>query len=130
MLVTREARTYSPDTDPTGTQFYADVCRQFLYNDPSAQDRLVRHTREERVDRPQYFERAAGNTTTVNWAGLTVPQYLVDMVAPATAALKPLIDNANSHQLPPNGMSVNISRVTTPTAAGNQTAELTGVTMQ
>ena len=129
MHVTREARTYSPDTDPTGSNFYSDVCRQFLYNDPGAQDRLVRHGREERADRPQYFERVAGDTTTANWSGLTVPQYLVDMVAPATAALKPLIDNANNHELPKAGMSVNISRVTTATSAANQSAELGAVSM-
>ena len=28
--------------------------------------------------------RAAGDSTTTNWAGLTVPQYLTDMYAPAT----------------------------------------------
>lgn len=125
--VGREERTYRQDSDPHGQQFLNDVCRQFLFNDVDANERLSRHSREERVERPQYAQRAAGDATTVNWAGLTVPQYLTQMVAPATAALKPLIDNANMHQLPPDGMSLNISRVTTPSSAGNQATELTAV---
>jgi hypothetical protein len=125
--VGREERTYRPDSDPHGQKFLSDVCRQFLFNDVESNERLSRHAREERVERPQYAQRVAGDATTVNWAGLTVPQYLTDMVAPATAALKPLIDNANQHSLPPDGMSLNISRVTTPSSAGNQASELATV---
>ena len=126
-----EARTYRKDTDPTGRQFLQDVCRQFLYQDVQAASRLSQHMQEERVERAAYLTRAAGDTTTANWSGLVVPQYLVDMVAPAVANLRPFADAAtNKHPLPADGMSVNISRVTTPSQAGLQTAELTTVPTQ
>src|SRR5262245_6471914 len=122
--VGREQRTYHEGNDPqrTGAAFITDVCRQFLFNDPEANERLARHMAEERVERG-YQERS----TTANWAGLVVPQYLTDLVAPATAALRPLADNMNRHPLPPNGMSVNVSRVTTASSAALQATELTGV---
>jgi hypothetical protein len=126
-----EARTYRKDTDPTGRQFLQDVCRQFLYQDVQAASRLSQHMQEERVERAAYLTRAAGDTTTANWSGLVVPQYLVDMVAPAVANLRPFADAAtNKHPLPADGMSVNISRVTTPSQAGLQTAELATVPTQ
>jgi len=127
----REERTYRPDTDPTGKTFLQDVARQFLYNDVHAATRLSQHMNEERVERAQYLTRAAGDTTTANWSGLVVPQYLVDMVAPAVANLRPFADAAtNKHPLPADGMSVNISRVTTPASAGLQSAELATVPTQ
>jgi hypothetical protein len=74
---------------------------------------------EERVERAQYLERASDSTAS--FTGLTVPQYLTDMVAPAVANMKPFVDlGTNQHQLPAAGMSVNISKVTTPTQAGLQ----------
>jgi len=122
--VTSEERTYNPESDKTGKRFITDVCRQFMYGDVGAASRLARHMEEERVERGIYLERAAGDSTTVNWAGLTVPQYLTEMVAPAVANLRPFADVCNSHPLPPDGMSVNISRVTTASSATLQASEL------
>jgi HK97 family phage major capsid protein len=122
-----ESRTYSKESDPQGTQFLKDLCRNFIYQDPAAGQRLAAHMHEERVERQEYqplMQRAA-NTTTGNWAGLTVPQYLTDMYAPATAALRPFADICNHHPLPADGMSVNISRVTTSTAVSLQSTEIT-----
>jgi hypothetical protein len=120
----REERTYRPDTDRKGTGFLRDVCRSFLFQDASASHRLAQHMAEERVERAEYLERAAGDTTTVNWAGLTVPQYLTDMYAPAVAALRPFADICNHHELPPSGMTVNISQVTTASSVALITQEL------
>ncbi|MEV4059719.1 hypothetical protein [Nonomuraea dietziae] len=117
-----EERTYRKDTDPHGKTFLMDVCRQFLFQDVEATSRLARHMAEERVERAEYLTRAVG---TGAWAGLTVPQYLTDLFAPATAALRPFADICNRHPLPENGMSVNISRVTTPSSAALQAAENT-----
>jgi len=126
-----EERTYRADTDRKGAQFLRDVSRAFLFNDAESQMRLSRHMAEERVERAVYLqgmqERAAGDSTTSNWAGLTVPQYLTDMYAPATAALRPFADICNHHDLPANGMTVNISQVTTATSVALQTTELTAV---
>src|SRR6266436_3103964 len=80
---------------------------------------------EARIERGgNDFARAAGDSTTANWAGLTVPQYLTDMYAPAIAALRPFADVCNHHDLPPNGMTVNISLTTTPSQVANPASEL------
>lgn len=125
--VGQEERTYRPDTDRKGGGFLRDVSRSFLYQDAGANARLSRHMQEERVERAQYLTRAAGDTTTTNWAGLVVPQYLTEMKAPAIAALRPFANICNKHDLPPDGMSVNISQVTTASSVALQASQLTGV---
>jgi hypothetical protein len=115
-----EERTYRKDTDPYGKGFLSDIVRNFSSQDVEASGRLSRHMAEERVERAEYLTRAVG---TGAFAGLTVPQYLTDLYAPATAALRPFADNCNRHPLPADGMSVNISRITTASSAALQTAE-------
>jgi hypothetical protein len=124
----QEERTYHKGVDRRGAMFLRDVARQFLYNDVASNERLSRHMAEERVERAgQYMERAAGDTLTSNWTGLVVPQYITDMKAPAIAALRPFANICNHHDLPPDGMSVNISRVTTAASVALQSTELTAV---
>jgi hypothetical protein len=90
-----------------------------MFADVGATTRLAKHMQEERVERPQYLQRASDSTA--QFSGLTVPQYLTDMVAPAVANMKPFVDLCtNQHTLPADGMSVNISKITTPTQAGLQ----------
>lgn len=119
-----EERTYRKDTDRKGSQFIRDVSKQFLYRDLEAEQRLVRHMQEERVERAQYLQRAAG---TGAFSGLVVPQYLTDMYAPAVANLRPFADICNKHDLPSDGMTVNISRITTATSVALQATENTAV---
>jgi hypothetical protein len=120
-----EARTYTRGSDPNGRQFLMDVCRAHILSDPAAQARLSRHMAEERVERTaEQMQRAAGDSTTGNWAGLTVPQYLTDMYAPVARALRPFADICNKHPLPANGMALDISRITTGTAVTQQVNEL------
>jgi hypothetical protein len=123
--VGREERTYRPDTDRRGVGFLLDVARAAVYGDPQASHRLNQHMREERVERGQYLTRAVG---TGAFTGLVVPQYLTDMYAPATAALRPFADICNKHELPAEGMTVNISRITTATAVSIQATENTAPT--
>lgn len=118
--VGNEERTYRKDQDPYGKGFLMDISRQFMFQDVEAASRLSRHMQEERVERAEYLTRAVG---TGAFAGLTVPQYLTDLYAPATAALRPFADVCNRHPLPESGMSVNISRVTTASSAAVQSAE-------
>jgi HK97 family phage major capsid protein len=125
--VTRNERTYSPGTDPTGTNFVRDVARAHVMGDAEAYSRLARHMQEERVERPQYAERAAGDLTTAGSGGLVVPQYLVDLTAPAVATRRPLADNMTSHQLPSTGMSFVVPTITTATSAAVQATQLTSV---
>lgn len=117
--VTNEARTYNPETDKRGQKFLRDVGAMALGNF-EARDRIQRHMAEERVERGDALERAAG---TGAFAGLVVPQYLTDLVAPAVAASRPFADICNKHDLPANGTTVNISRITTATSAAAQSAE-------
>jgi HK97 family phage major capsid protein len=122
--VGQEERTYRKDQDPYGKNFLMDVSRQFLFQDVEASHRLSQHMREERVERAEYLQRAVG---TGAFAGLTVPQYLTELYAPATAALRPFADVCNRHPLPESGMSVNISRITTASSAALQASENTAV---
>ncbi|MBL7494466.1 hypothetical protein I6A60_01895 [Frankia sp. AgB1.9] len=119
-----EERTYRKDQDPYGKGFLMDISRQFMFQDVEASHRLAQHMREERVERADQVARAVG---TGAFTGLVVPQYLTDMYAPATAALRPFADICNTHPLPEQGMSVNISRITTSTSAGLQASENSAV---
>jgi HK97 family phage major capsid protein len=115
--ITREARTYSPEA---GISFVADAFNAQFKNDYAAQERLARHTKEESI------ERRAVDTS--NFAGLVVPQYLVDMAAPYARAGRPTADFATSkHALPANGMTLNISRMTTGTSTAVQETQNTAV---
>jgi hypothetical protein len=115
--VGQEERTYRADQDRRGSQFETDVAAAFL-GDYEARDRLSRHMQEERVERGDQLVRAAG---TGAFAGLVVPQYLTDLYAPAAAARRPFADACRPHDLPPQGMTVNLSRITTPTSTALQT---------
>ena len=117
--VGQEARTYNLDADRTGAGFLSDVLRSQLLGDIDAQQRLGRHMSEERVERGAYMQRAA--TGTSNFAGLVVPQYLTDLVAPYAKAARPFADAIRNAPLPADGMTVNISRITTATSVAVQT---------
>lgn len=120
-----EPRTYTSESARRdGVGFVRDVIASQFMSDYGAAERLRRHMSEERVERAEYFSRDVG---TSQFAGLTVPQYLVDLVAPAARAGRPLADNCRRLDLPPDGMTVGISRITTGTSAAAQAAEAGGV---
>lgn len=111
--VTREERTYRPDGD---SSFFADAYNAQFKSDYAAQERLARHSREEATER-----RDVG---TGNFAGLVIPQYLVDLAAPLARAGRPFADFAtNKMALPASGMTLNISRMTTGSSTAVQAAE-------
>lgn len=125
--VRNEARTYSRDAERRdGVSFLADVATVFGKGfEPGAHERIARHSAEERSIRGAAFEaRAAGSTA---FAGLVVPQYLTDLVAPAVAAMRPLANAMRHVDLPAQGMTVNISRITTATSAAVQSSENSAV---
>lgn len=121
-----EERTYNPGVDRKGVMFLKDAVNHYL-GDPEAREKLSRHMKEERVERPQQLQRAVG---TGSFTGLTVPQYLTDMYAPAVAAMRPFADVCNHHDLPPDGMTINISRITTPAQVAQQASENSAVAQQ
>jgi HK97 family phage major capsid protein len=121
-VVRREERTYSRDAERRGVSFVADVVAR-LEGDFDASQRLGRHMSEERVERGHYLESRAVGTGA--YAGLTVPQYLTDLVALPARAMRPLADICTNRTLPGAGMSVNISRITTGASAAVQATENT-----
>lgn len=117
--VGNEERTYSQASSMRdGVSFFADLVQAGVNNDPTAQERLNRHRQEASVDAAE--TRAVG---TGAFSGVTVPSYLTDMVAPLARALRPFADICNHHDLPSEGMTVEISRITTGTSAGIQATE-------
>jgi HK97 family phage major capsid protein len=123
-----EPRTYSPDSERQGLSFFRDVYMRQFTNDRGAMERLERHDREARIHEASGYEKRDG--TTANYAGLTVPQYLTDMAAPLARAMRPTVDICNRHQLPADGNTVNISRITTGSTVHAQTSEGTAVSEQ
>ncbi|NUP45351.1 MAG: hypothetical protein HOY76_52075 [Streptomyces sp.] len=124
--VGQEERTYRADQDRRGSSFERDVAAAFL-GDYEARDRLARHMAEERVERGDQLQRAAG---TGAFSGLVVPQYLTDLYAPAAAARRPFADACRPHDLPAQGMTVNLSRITTATSVALQASENSAVSEQ
>jgi HK97 family phage major capsid protein len=117
--VTREARTYSAESE---VSFVKDAFNAQFKNDYAAQERLARHTKEETIER-----RAVGTSA---FAGLVIPQYLVDLAAPFARAGRPTADFATAkHTLPNAGMSLEISRMTTGTSTAIQETQNTAVSL-
>ncbi len=109
-VVKSEARTYRAGGEHS---FIADAYAAQFNNDFAAKDRLARHMTEEKVERR--------DVTSANFAGLVVPQYLTELAAPFARAGRPVADAARKHQLPPAGLTLNISKVTTGSAVALQT---------
>lgn len=121
--VTGEQRTYNAGWDRRGAYFIQDVIRQHLFGDNQASTRLAAHMHEESIERAPYLQRAGGIVGTGAFTGLVVPQYLTDLYAPAIAPMRPFADVCNKHDLPETGMTVNISRITTPASVDLQATE-------
>lgn len=125
VTVGAEERTYSQATaHRDGRSFFGDVVSAQVRGDYAAAQRLSAHIAEARVEGELVESRAVG---TGAFAGLTVPQYLLDMVAPLRRAARPFADICNAHALPSDGMTVEISRITTGTSAAVQATEGGGV---
>lgn len=122
--VGREERTYRPDFDPKGKGFLRDFLASEVNRDYAATQRLSRHMDEERAERGDQIERAA---STSSFAGLVVPQYLTDLYAPKARAARPFANACRSHDLPAEGNSVNISRITTGTTTAVRADETSDV---
>ena len=131
--ITSEPRTYTRHAAlREGTSFFRDVFTTATGagGDPlEARGRLEQHMREERTHRPDIS--AAGekrdlqtrDVGTSAFSGLTVPQYLVDLVAPAVSNGDPFIQICRQLPLPTYGMSFVVCRVTTASSAASQTSE-------
>jgi len=108
--VKSEARTYTPQS---GNSFIADAYAAQFSNDFAARERLARHMNEEKIERR--------DVTSSNFAGLIVPQYLTELAAPYARAGRPYADIVRKHELPAQGLTISISKVTTGSAVAEQT---------
>lgn len=113
-------RTYNADADRSGKGFLSDVAASMVRGNRSASDRLDRHMAEEIAERGEQLDRA---TSTANYEGLVIPQYLVDLYAPKARAGRPFADACRHHDLPETGMVAYLSKVTTGTSTALQSAQ-------
>lgn len=145
---TVEPPVYGPESGEENS-FFTDAWRFKEHSDPSARERLERHGRQnveaikrsaerETKRRRESAERAGieapaqpyefRDVGTGAFAGLTVPQYLIDLFAPYARAGSPTLNLiARKLPLPPKGMTLNISRATTGSAAAAQATENSAV---
>jgi len=118
-IVTSEQLTYS---ERSSNDFLTDALKAQFKTDGEASARIARHQQEMAIEK-----RAVG---TSNFAGLVVPQYLVDLYAPLARAGRVFADAARKHELPTQGMSVVISKINTGTTTAYQTSQNTAAVSQ
>ena len=109
-VVKSEPRTYSTRSD---SSFVRDAYNAQFNNDFAAKERLARHMQEEKIERR--------DVTSANFAGLIVPQFLTELAAPFARAGRPFMDVSRRHQLPADGLTISISKVTTGSGTAVQT---------
>lgn len=123
--VTSEERTYTPVKSSRGiASFFVDQYRMTHNGDLSARARLERHAQEVTVEGEGMSQRAA---STGSFAGLVVPQYLIDLAAPVLRSGRPAANAVQGLPLPEQGMSLVIPRGTTGASAGSQATQNTNV---
>lgn len=101
--------------------FFRDLYQANVDHNPDAAARLAQHQTEMRATGADDVETRSG--TTANYAGLVVPQYLTDMAAPLARAGRPFANICRRMPLPADGLTINVSRVTTGTSAAAQASE-------
>ena len=114
-----EPLTYS---ETSNRAFFSDLYASQFHHDPSAQGRIARHSSEMDVEHR--------DGTTANYAGLVVPQYLVNLAAELARAGRPFANLCTAMPLGASGMTLNISRVTTGSTAAVQATENSAVSEQ
>lgn len=118
----QEPRVYTAQTARQGVSFFGDAYRM-QSGDFEARQRLERHGNEVKVER-EMSERA---TSTSSFAGLIVPQYLVDQAALVARAGRPFANTLQSLQLPDQGTQFQIPKGTTGAATAVQATENSNV---
>ena len=118
-----EPRTYSAERSAAGqASFFVDAFAAQQGNQ-RALERLNRNC-QEAIVHGEISERA---TTTSSFAGLVVPQYLVDLAAKAIRSGRPVANACTGLPLPSQGMSLVVPRGTTGAAVASQATENSSV---
>ena len=110
VTVINEPLTYAKEN--RSTSFFADMYAS-QNGDIDASDRIRRHRNEMAVEHR--------DGAVANYSGMIIPQYLTELAAELARAGKPFANECTKLPLPENGMSINISRVTTGSSAAAQT---------
>lgn len=113
--VVSEERTYRPDGEH---DFIRDAFAAEVRNDRAAQ---------ERVERARAEALAEYRSTTGNFGGLVVPQYLTERFAPVLRSGRPFLNAVTSVPLPEAGMNLTIPRGATGTSVAAQETQNTEV---
>ena len=112
-IVRSEPLTYSENRSEHS--FFKDVFSSYVIKDRNAEDRINRHQQEMAI------ETRAGDSGS--FSGLVIPQYLTSLAQPLARAGRPFADQCRALPLPADGMSLNVSRVTTGSTAAIQATE-------
>ena len=122
---TKEPRTYTAQTAARNVSWFSDAYSFLERSNTSgpAGQRLQRHAAEVEVH-GELTERA---TSTGSFAGLIVPQYLVNEAALVARAGRPVANSLISRQIPEDGMSFLIPKGTTGASAAIQATENSSV---
>ncbi len=115
--VTSEELTYHARG---ANDFLSDAIAAEFAGSYEARERIARYQNEVRLEK-----RDSGSS---NFAGLVVPQYLVDQFATLRRAGRPVLDISTNSALPASGMTVNIGRLTTGVTSYVQASENTAPT--
>ena len=113
VVVTHEPSTYVEEN--RSVSFFQDLYNSQFNGDIDASDRIRRHRQE--------MDLEYRDGTTANYAGLVVPQYLTQLAAELARAGRPFADQCTRLPLPSDGLSINISRVTTGSSSAVQASE-------
>lgn len=122
---TQEEFYYRPDKRERS--FFRDAFLAEFRMDGRAQERINKHT-EHHLDvydqrGIQMLEPERRDVGTGAFTGIVVPQYLIDQFTPLRRAGAPLLPYYRTLDLPENGMTVNIGRLTTGTGVAAQASE-------
>ncbi|MGE3445904.1 MAG: phage major capsid protein [Acidimicrobiia bacterium] len=115
--VTGEPQIYRPDDSERS--FFADLYARDVLRNSEAAERLARHATAT------LEALAARDITVSSVGGLLPPAYLVDEYAHLARAGRHFADLCQPRPLPPEGVSFNVPRITTGSAAA-QTSEAAG----
>ena len=120
-----EPAAYSPDNSRT-VSFFADAFAASVGGvSRESRERLERNEREFRMSMPQ--DMVARATTTSSFAGLVVPQYLVDLAANALRFGRPLANAITRLPIPEQGMSFILPVASTGVSEASQATENSAV---
>jgi len=105
-----------------GVSFFQDAYRAQYRSDWQARERIDRHQRETAAEAARLQERA---TTTSSFAGLVVPQYIVEEAAIALRNGRPLANLIRHDQIPAAGDTFQVPRGTTGASTAIQNGQNT-----